>query len=216
MLDFGDKYQTWYSRAVMLVELLGPDRLAEFCGYYLADPKGKNYSGSTYMIQDYVRGSAANTDIYDEPRWDIHGIVGVRIVNQSQILASLKSRLNSVVSDVRGHLLAEIEDDELAAAEKLLKINLRAAGAVAGVVLEADLQRVATNHGVRIAKKDPTIADLNDPLKARSAYELPTWRKIQHLADLRNLCDHKKGREPTDPEVRELIAGVASIVKTVF
>ena len=216
MLDFGGKYQTWYSRAVKLVELLGADRLAEFCGYYLADPKRKNYNGSTYMIQDYVRGMGANIGFADKPLWDIHGTVGVRIVNQSQILASLKSRLDSVVSDVRGHLLAEIEDDELAAAEKLLKISLRAAGAVAGVVLEAHLQRVSTNHGVRISKKDPTVADLNDPLKAAGVYDIPTWRKIQHLADVRNLCDHKKGREPTDTEVQELISGVASIVKTVF
>jgi len=86
----------------------------------------------------------------------------------------------------------------------------------AGVVLEAHLQRVATNHSVSISKKDPTISDLNDPLKAASVYDTPTWRKIQHLADLRNLCDHKKSREPTETEVRDLIAGVASIVKTVF
>ncbi|MGI9165492.1 MAG: hypothetical protein ACR2G5_03750 [Pyrinomonadaceae bacterium] len=94
-------------------------------------------------------------------------------------------------------------------------INLRAAGAVAGVVLEAHLQRIATNHSLRITKKEPTISDLNDPLKAAGVYDIPTWRKIQHLADLRNLCDHKKTREPTDSEVRDLIA-VAAIVKTVF
>lgn len=36
----------------------------------------------------------------------------------------------------------------------------------------------------------------------------------QHLADLRNLCDHKKSREPTDLEVKDLIAGVTAIVKS--
>ena len=53
-------------------------------------------------------------------------------MNQSQILESLKNRLGTILSDVKGHLLAEIEDDELAVAERLLRINLRAAGAVAG------------------------------------------------------------------------------------
>jgi hypothetical protein len=124
--------------------------------------------------------------------------------------------LGNVLTDVKGHLLAEIDDEELAVAERLLKINLRAAGAVAGVVLEAHLQRVATNHSIRITKKDPTISDLNDPLKNAGVYDIPTWRKIQHLADVRNLCDHKKSREPTDSEVRDLIAGVAAIIKTVF
>jgi len=217
ILTFGTSYQHWYSRALKLVELLGHERLAEFRSYYEIDPKRKSYSAGTYAIQDYVKGMAATKDyLSGGPAWNAHAMVGIRLMNQSQILASLKSRLGTVLSDVRGHLLAEIEDDELAVAQRLVKINLRAAGAVGGVVLEAHLQRTAANHSVRIAKKDPTISDLNDPLKAAGVYDLPTWRKIQHLADLRNLCDHKKSREPTEPEVNELIAGVAAIVKTVF
>jgi hypothetical protein len=216
IVDFGSKYQHWYSRAVKLVELLGSDRLSEFCSYYLIDPKRKSYSAATYVIQDYVKGMGASTDYMDKPNWDIHNTVAIRLMNQSQILASLKSRLGSVLSDVRGHLLAEIEDEELAVAERLLRINLRASGAVAGVVLEAHLQRVARNHSVPISKKDPTISDLNDPLKAAGVYDIPVWRKIQHLADLRNLCDHKKSREPTESEVKDLISGVAAIVKSVF
>jgi len=54
------------------------------------------------------------------------------------------------------------------------------------------------------------------PLKAAGVYDIPTWRKIQHLAELRNLCDHKKSREPTESEINELLAGVAAISKTVF
>jgi hypothetical protein len=216
ILTFGERYQYWYSSALKLVELLGQDRLVEFRSYYDIDSKRKSYSAGTYVIQDYVKGNAASTDYMDRPNWDIHTVVAIRLTNQSQILSSLKSRLGNVLSDVKGHLLAEIEDQELAVAERLLKINLRAAGAVAGVVLEAHLQRVAANHSVRIAKKDPTISDLNDPLKNAGVYDIPMWRKIQHLADVRNLCDHKKSRDPTDPEVRDLIADVAAIVKTVF
>jgi len=216
ILAFGGKYQHWYSRAVKLVELLGHDRLSEFCSYYLIDPKRKSYSAATYVIQDYVKGMGASTGYLDKPDWDIHNAVAIRLMNQSHILASLKARLGSVLADVKGHLLVEIEDEELAVAERLLRINLRAAGAVAGVVLEAHLQRVAKSHSVSISKKDPTIADLNDPLKAAAVYDIPTWRKVQHLADLRNLCDHKKSREPTDSEVKDLIAGVTAIVKSVF
>jgi hypothetical protein len=216
MLNFGAKYQIWYSRALRLVDLLGQDRLQEFRSYYEIDPKRKSYSVSTYVIQDYVKGMGASKDFMDRPSWDIRAIVAIRLTNQSHILESLQSRLGTVLSDVKGHLLAEIEDEELNVAERLLKVNLRAAGAVAGVVLEAHLQRVAANHSVRISKKDPTVSDLNDPLKAAGVYDIPTWRRIQHLADLRNLCDHKKSRDPTDSEVRDLIGGVAAIVKTVF
>ncbi|MBF8277611.1 MAG: hypothetical protein HW390_2684 [Candidatus Brocadiaceae bacterium] len=44
-----------------------------------------------------------------------------------------------------------------------MKISSRAAGDLAGVVLERHLQRVAENHKRPIRKKAPTISDLNDP-----------------------------------------------------
>lgn len=60
------------------------------------------------------------------------------------------------------------------------------------------------------------ISDLNDTLKNAGVIEVATWRFIQHLADLRNLCDHKKDRDPTAQEITELIDGVAKISKTVY
>ena len=133
-----------------------------------------------------------------------------------QILTSLSSRIDHVLADVRGGLLAELEDRELKAAANLVPVNLRAAGALAGVVLERHLQRVAENHGIALKKKDPTISDLNDPLKDKGAFPLPVWRKIQLLADLRNLCVHNKGVDPKKDQVTELIDGVNTIVKSVF
>jgi hypothetical protein len=95
IVPFGNLYQIWYSRALKLVELLGPDRLEEFSSYYRIDPKRKSFSAGTYVIQDYVTGMGPATDVYDKPRWDIHNLVAIRLVNQSQILKSLKSRLES-------------------------------------------------------------------------------------------------------------------------
>jgi hypothetical protein len=43
------------------------------------------------------------------------------------------------------------------------------------------LQKVAIIHNAKIAEKNPTIADLNDPLKAINVYEVTAWRKIQYL-----------------------------------
>ena len=84
------------------------------------------------------------------------------------------------------------------------------------MILEGHLQRVTQNHNITIRKKTPTIADLNDPLKNAGVYDNPTWRKIQLLADIRNLCSHKKSREPTDDEVVELISGVNWIIESIF
>ena len=215
LVEFGTCYQDWYSRAVKLVALLGPDRLEEFKGYYQIDPKRKNYSYANYVIQDYVKGVGARADAYGKPAWDIYQVVPLRIVNQVQIVQSLESRIDSVLADVYGRILADIEDQELAAADGLKKVSPRAAGTLAGVLLERHLQRVAVNHGVKIAKRTPTLSDLNDPLRAASVYSITTWRRIQLLADLRNLCAHNKEREPTAQEVDELLSGVNSIIKTV-
>lgn len=211
ILKFGSAYQLWYTKALKLVELLGPDRLAEFVSYYKSDPKRKSLTPDTFSIQDFVRavGPANN-------KFDTHNVASIRVFNQFQILSALSSRIDSIFADVTGHFLAELQDSELQTASKLAKTSPRAAGAVAGVVLERHLQRVADNHQIPIAKKNPTVADLNDPLKAKDIYDLPTFRKIQFLADLRNLCVHQKKTEPTDAQVEELIAGVSAIVKSVF
>jgi len=105
---------------------------------------------------------------------------------------------------------------EVSVARDLAKVSLRAAGALVGVVIEGHLQKVATAHALKLTKQHPTIADLNDPLKAASVIDTPTWRKISFLADIRNLCSHKKDVEPTKEQVEELIQGAEWLTKSVF
>lgn len=112
---------------------------------------------------------------------------------------------------------ADLLDDELHSAEELNKNGYaRAAGAVAGVVLEAHLGTVCDRHGITPKKKNSTIADFLDALKANGTVDTATWRFIQHLGDIRNKCDHKKTADPTKAEVTDLIEGVRKITKTVF
>lgn len=215
-ISFGTKYQRWYSRAYKVVQSLAPERLAEFSSYYLIDPKRKISDAGNYVIQDYIKGIGARMDHYKQPLWDANNVIAIRFLNQVQILSSLSSRIDSVLQDVTGHLFAELQDSELSAAAQLKKVNLRAAGALAGVVLERHLQRVAVNHNTAPTKKNPTISDLNDPLKKAGVYDVPTWRKIQLLADIRNICSHQKSVEPTAEQVDELISGVNFVVKSIF
>ena len=218
IIAFGTAYQHWYSRAYKLVESLAPERLEEFVSYYLIDPKRKiiDIDITNYVIQDYLQQIGPIGTRGRKPPWDANSRVVIRITNQIQILASLSSRVDNVLQDVTGHLFAELQDSELSAAVRLKKVSRRAAGALAGVVLERHLQRVAVNHKIPLPKKDPTIADLNDPLKKKGVYAVPMWRKIQLLADIRNDCAHQKTSEPTDEQVDELIAGVNSVIKSVF
>ncbi len=112
---------------------------------------------------------------------------------------------------------ADLFDSEIAAATELIKHKFnRSAGALAGVVLERHLKQVCNNHNVKVTKKNPNIADLNNILKNAGIIEMSTWRFIQYLADVRNLCDHDKNTEPNNDEVSDLINGVKKIIKTVF
>ncbi len=216
ILKFGMEYQNWYTRALKVVEILANDRLEEFISYYKIDPKRKSVNAQNYVIQDFIMGIGAREDIYNKPSWDTNNVTVLKVFNQLQILQSLETRIDSVFADVQGSLLSELQDKELATAEQLLKINLRAAGSLAGVILENHLQKVMQSHYILVAKKNPTISDMNEPLKNNNIYDMPICRKIQYLGDIRNLCSHKKDREPTEEEVKELISGVNEIIKKVF
>jgi hypothetical protein len=136
---------------------------------------------------------------------------------QLAILKSVGARFESSLFDIRQLVQADLLDSELDAAKELVKNGFaRAAGAVTGVVLEQHLGQVCENHAIKISKKSPTISDLNQALKGANVIDVPTWRFVQHLADVRNLCDHDKKVEPTAEQVNGLVDGVMKITKTVF
>lgn len=212
--QFPSNYQRWYTKALKAVASLAPDRLAEFRGYYEIDPKRKSLGYGTYVIQDYLKGVAPGA--YHLKDFDTEEQSLRCFYNQLTILGAVEERVGSVLANIEGELYAEVQDGEIIVARQLAKVSLRAAGALTGVLIEGHLQKVAEAHALKIAKKSPTIADLNDPLKAASVIDTPAWRKISFLADIRNLCSHKKDAEPTKEQVEELIQGAEWLVKNVF
>jgi hypothetical protein len=215
---FEREYQRWYTEACAVLRQILPDRLAEFQQLYKSEPKRKSIDITTYSIQDWLGGvRAADNSYTGKKAFDDFACVAMRFNTQFQILNAAEARFESSLFEIRQLVQADLFDHELDAARELLKNGfLRAAGAVAGVVLEAHLAEVCDNHKITIAKKHPSIGDLNDMLKAQQAVDVPTWRLIQRLADLRNLCDHDRKREPTKDEVMELIDGSDKIAKTLF
>ena len=212
--QFHYDYQRWYSKALKAIASLAPDRHVEFRSYYEIDPKRKTLGYGTFVIQDFMKGVAPAS--HRIPDFDSRNQVVTCFFNQLTILQSVEDRIDSVISDIEGELYAELQDSELVVARQLAKVSHRAAGALVGVVIEGHLQKVAANHGIKIAKKNPTIADLNDPLKSAGVLDTPGWRKISFLADLRNLCSHKKDSEPTKEQVEDLIQGAEWLAKNVF
>jgi hypothetical protein len=213
---FVSEYQIWYTEASAVVRQLLPDRHAEFVSYYLVDPKRKSAGLGTYKIQDWLNGSRSSTEFGGTKYFDDAGIVKSYFTSQEHILNACKLRFESSLLDIRQILQADLFDSEIDVSRELHKKGFsRAAGALCGVVLERHLAQVATTRSLSISKKHPTIADLNDPLKNAGVYDMPVWRNIQRLADIRNLCCHSKNREPTNDEVEELIEGTSKVTKTV-
>jgi hypothetical protein len=209
VIAIGADYQTFYTKALPLVRTVAPDRYDEFISCY-ENPKRRSLDVSTYGVRDFLRGLPLGVS-------DGQYEAAINVVHQADILAAVSARASSVLGDVRTALLAEVLDEDLSVAGELLKFkHVRAAGAVAGVVLERHLASLAQAHGIKITKKAPTIADLNDPLRDAGVYDIVQWRRLQAFADIRNLAVHAKEREPTAAEIADLIDGVAHVVKTIF
>ena len=215
MPSFSAGYQAWYSEAKALVRQLLPDRFDDFSIYYEKPKTRKELTYESYRISDYLLGLRMKNGFGKEIVGPSAAIPLFR--QQLAIVKAVKNRFESSLFDIRQLVQADLFDSELEAAKDLVKNGfLRPAGVVAGVVMEGHLAQVCDNHGITFRKRDPTIADFNDALKKADVLDTPQWRSNQHLGDIRNLCAHKKGVEPTKEQVNALVDGVMKLTKTLF
>jgi hypothetical protein len=213
VIEFRTVYQRWDTQSLKIVQTLAPEKYDKFVAFFQSNPNRKLLDDS---IQDYVRAMGEGKNGYtEELPFDPHELARIRFLNQLQVLDELSYRIESVLADVENHLFEELQDKELEAAKALKPISLRAAGTLAGVVLERHLRRMAANHAVTIPKEETTIRDLNDPLKLGKVYDFATWRKIQQLGDLYHLCSQQRNHDPTLEQIEDLLVGVRSIIKSV-
>jgi len=207
------EYQAWYSESLAAIRQLMPDRAEDFVGYYKSSKSPKELNASTYRISDYLQG--INVTHGDREIVGFSAAV-TPLEQQVQIVKALRNRFQSSLFDIRALAQADLFDNELDAADELNGKGFhRGAGAIAGVVLEGHLATVCDQHKIA-SSKNATISQLNDLLKKNDVLDTPTWRFIQHLGDLRNLCDHKRSADPTKEQIHELIEGARKIIKTIF
>jgi hypothetical protein len=184
--------------------------------HYEKPKSRKEIDYESYRIEDYMQGLQVTRGL------DKQVIVGAdaaipHLQQQIAIVKAAEGRFKSSLFEIRQLVQADLLDSEIEAAEALAKYKfVRAAGALAGVVLERHLAQVCEDRKIAVGKKNPTISDFGELLKASAVIDLPQWRFIQHLADIRNLCDHSRKPEPTLDQVDDLIAGVKKVIKTVY
>ena len=201
-------YDRWYTRGLQVIKSLSPDRYEDFVILYRND-KRKGIDCSTYTLSDALKGLRKQYEFYPAS-------AATCLAQQISMLKACYDSFDSKVYDLQTVLQADIFDSEIDSARYLLKNGfLRAAGAICGVVLEKHLAKICENHNLKITKKDPSLATYSDALKD-IVYDTIEWRRMQRLADLRNLCDHNKDREPTKEEVEELISDADRVIKSIF
>ncbi len=212
--SFKKEYQSWYSEALILIKQLLPDRLADFIKLFEKPKTRKAIEYGNYVIEDYLQN--LRVTFGGEKKVGPEAAIS-QFEQQVNILKSIERRFESSLFDIKQLVQVDLFDTELEASrERNNKGFVRGAGAIAGVILEKHLSQVCDNHKLKLTKGNPTISDFNDKLKSSEVYDTPVWRKIQHLGDIRNLCDHNKKKEPTKEIVEELIDGVDGIIKTIF
>ena len=87
---------------------------------------------------------------------------------QLNILDSVKTVIDSSLSDVMGILEAKLFDNELDSARHLLKSGyLRASGALCGVILETHFSNVVKNHNLKMTKKLQVLMIIMNCLKKK-------------------------------------------------
>lgn len=219
--DLKEDYEIWYSEALAIIKVILPDRTSDFVKIYYDEKEKKGLKTYFQFIPPTVIKGLIGFNL-DFPGDTIIQPKNIEIAksifgSQIGILKACEKRFESSLYDIKYLLQADLFKSELEAASELNKKGFtRGAGAIAGVVLESHLLQVCKNHNIKVGKNDPSINDLNDVLKKSNIIEIDTWRNIQILADRRNLCDHKKNKEPTKQQIDELIIGVDKICKTLF
>ncbi len=213
--DFRSEYEEWFSEAQAVVKQILPDRLSDFNSFYEYPKPRKDISFQNYMIKDALQGLRITR--YGSEVIADHSAALPEFTQQINIVKAAKSALGSKLLELKTILQADLFDSEVASARGLAKAGyLRATGAICGVVIEKHLAQVCDTHGIKISKKNPTINDLNQALRDNDTITVPQWRFNQQLADIRNICNHAKGREPTKDEIEDLVSGTEKILKTIF
>lgn len=211
--DFNSDYESWYTKCYNLIHMVANYRLSDFVSLYKCENR-KTLSIENYCIMDALWGRiwSRGDKVIAEPK-DI--ISKVRM--QVKIVASLKTIINDYFYNLNTEIEYDVFDSELDSAYELLKKKfLRSAGVIAGVLLEKHLLNVCNAHSIKIAKKEPTLSDLYNILKDNAIIDLAMWRKLQYLGDIRNLCCHNKGADPTDTQVKDLLDGTKYVLNNII
>jgi hypothetical protein len=209
--DVTERYQLWYTQALRLVERVLPERLREFEAYYRSDQESREQPATISAILGSLRRPRVATE---------KGEALARLfdpgLEQATVLHLLGLQLAILASALPLLLpVGRRQDRGLRAARLLLaKRHRRAAGAVAGVVLESHLLKVAQIHDLALSESDAaSLPRLNRSLRRAGVYGAARSRRTKRLAVLSDSC--VCGKKISRRLVKELLSGVEETLLSV-
>ena len=222
-IHFEERYQSWYSRALPLMKQLAQDRYAEFQSLYVVDPRYPWCKPDAYVIQDFFRARESAEA----------GVEAARCFkNQLAILKSVRDRLEWQTLTTDDQVERALQLELLKTARDLIKISERAAGALAGTMLQVYLKKLAARHQLKLRKQSPSPEELAKALKAAKVIDVPVHSQLTWLAEIYARVTVKeggdadsagaktrpkaKGEAPTKLQVRDLIDGTHWLIINVF
>ena len=161
---------------------------------------------------DSVKRCILMTDIHNYKSTCFNDFINT-FDKQANILHTIIPIISLKETNFKKLITADLVDSELSQAELLYKHDYyRAAGALGGVALERFLKTLCEVNQITIGEND-TIDPLATKIytsKKVPEFDITLFKSIQHLASIRNKCDHPK-EEPKQHEVRELLDKVKKI-----
>ena len=189
-VEFVRKCSKWYASSLAILETNMASRRTEMASLM-----------QFFNEQDYVTQSGQ--------------LAMAREIRQIQhLIGSIPSYMEGRLYDLELGLAQEFTRDQLLEAEVLLKArHVRAAGAIAGVLLERHLKLLCdrSQPPIKYASK-AMISNLNELLWKARVYEQKEWRLVQWMGDVRNECDHANATEPEPKAVQKLIHDIKEFV----
>lgn len=200
---FIHSYHEWYAASLALVEGNMPARRSEMVALH-EGLKGLK-EAPVPMMQLLQR---QRMDFEDQV------VVSTRITHMKSIVGSIPAYMKARLYDIELAVAHGFACDELSEAEVLLKSGfVRAAGGMAGVVLERHLKLLCGRQQPPLKYiKTAGISKLNDILRDAGVYDVVQWRKVQWMGDVRNACDHAGSSEPAKEDIQDLIKEIGKFV----
>lgn len=200
--QFSMQYHHWYEKAASFLGEFSPHAKEDFVHLYKGLSRGS--------IRQNPPIALALDDLNSQA---VRASIERKMSSQIGILQAVPKMLDVRAFSLRQILSADLFVDELSASRGLLEAgHARAAGAVAGVVLERHLKLMCERRGIVLGEKE-TIGSLNGRLQER--YSDPSeYRRVQWLSELRVQCGHVKEVEPTVEKVEEFVEGVSKFIST--